>query len=78
MVPPHHISLNKGGKTSVGGVVDCNRNGTTIIPLKPPPPTLTLTNHVPIIIHMGVMYIIVSHSTRNNSKTNHKPPINVC
>jgi hypothetical protein len=58
--------------------MDRNNNATTIIPLKPPLQTLTLTNHVPIVIHMGVMYIIVSHSIWNNSKTNHKPPINVC
>jgi hypothetical protein len=77
MVPPHHILLNKGEKTSVGGVVDRIKNGTTIIPLKLPPPTLTLTNHVPIVIHMGVMYVIVSHSIQSNSKTNHKPQINV-
>jgi hypothetical protein len=32
----------------------------TLIKFKPPPPTLTLTNHVSIVKFVGMMWIIVS------------------
>ncbi len=33
--------------------------------------TLTLNNHVPIVIHMHMMQIIVSHYIKNYSRANH-------
>jgi hypothetical protein len=48
----HHILLSKGEK-NVGSVMDHIKSGVTFTHLKSQPPTLTLTNHVPICI--GVM-----------------------
>ncbi len=39
-----------------------------LIHLKPPPPTLTLTNHVPIVKFMGMMKIIISPYIWNSHK----------
>jgi hypothetical protein len=39
-----------------------------LIHLKPPPPTLTLTNHVPIVKFMGMMKIIISPYIWNYDK----------
>jgi hypothetical protein len=50
----HRILLNKGGK-NVGGVVDHIKSEITLTHLKSQPPTLTLTNHVSIVICMGMM-----------------------
>jgi hypothetical protein len=63
MVVPHPISWNKVEKTNVGGVVDFIRRRTIPIHHKPQLPTLILASHVPIIMHMGMMPIIVSHFT---------------
>ncbi len=35
-------------------------------------PTLIPINHVPIVMHMGMMSIIASHLTQNYNKVNHK------
>jgi hypothetical protein len=48
-----------GEKTNVRSVVECIRNGIVLIPFTPPPSTLT--NHVPITIHLDMMQIFVSH-----------------
>jgi hypothetical protein len=63
MVVPHPILWNKVEKTNVGGVVDLIRRRTIPIHHKPQLPTLILASHVPIIMHMGMMPIIVSHFT---------------
>ncbi len=48
-----------------------------IIPIHHMPqlPTLIPTNHVPIIMHMGMMLIIASHFTQNYGKAKHKIPM---
>jgi hypothetical protein len=38
-------------------------------------PTLIPTNHVPIVMHMGMMSIIVLHFTQNYCKANYKIPM---
>jgi hypothetical protein len=67
MVVSHPIQWNKVEKTSVGGVVGFTRR---IIPIHHMPQLSTLipTNHVPIVIHMGMMSIIVLHFTQNYDK----------
>jgi hypothetical protein len=72
MVLIHHTPLNKGEKTSVGGVMEHIENKIVLIPFKPPLPTLTLTNHVPIVIHMGMMQIIISYCIQNFGRPDHK------
>jgi hypothetical protein len=56
------IQQNKVEKKNVG-VVGFIRK--TIVPIhhKPQLPTLIPTNHVPIVMHMGMMPIIASHFT---------------
>ncbi len=46
-----------------------------LIHLKPPPPTLTLTNHIPIMKFMGLMKIVISPYIWNYDKANHKQPM---
>jgi hypothetical protein len=38
-------------------------------------PTLILTSHVPIVMHMGMMTIIAPHFTQNYNKVNQRPPM---
>jgi hypothetical protein len=52
---PHHILLNREEKKNVADVVGFIKSMIALIHLKPPPPTLNLTNHVPIIKFMGMM-----------------------
>jgi hypothetical protein len=59
-------------KTNVGSVVAFTRRKIIPIHHKPQLPTLIPTNHVPIVMHMGMMSIIVSHFTHNYDKVNHK------
>jgi hypothetical protein len=60
-------------KTNVEGVVGHIKNKIVSAQLKPSPPTLILTNHLPIITHMDMMWIIVSHYIRSCDMANHKP-----
>jgi hypothetical protein len=62
--------LCKGEKASVRSVVECIGNGIALIPFTPPPSTLT--NHVPITIHMDMMQILVSHYIQSYNKVSHK------
>ncbi len=49
------------------------RKMTIPIHHKPQFPTLILASHVPIVMHMGMMLIIVSHDfTQNYGKANHR------
>jgi hypothetical protein len=50
----HHILLSREEKKNVGDVGFIKRT-IALIHLKPPLPTLNLTNHVPIIKFMGMM-----------------------
>jgi hypothetical protein len=74
VVVPHPIQWNKVEKTSVGGVVGFTRR---IIPIHHMPQLSTLipTNHVPIVIHMGMMLIIILHFTQNYDKAINITPI---
>jgi hypothetical protein len=64
----YYIQLNKMEKTNVEGVVGHIKNKIVSTHLKPSPPTIILTNHLPILTHMDMMWIIVSHYMAN-----HKP-----
>jgi hypothetical protein len=50
----HHIPLNKVERKVFGDVVGLIRKIIVPIHLKPPPPTVTLANHVPIIKFVGM------------------------
>jgi hypothetical protein len=62
-------------RTKVGGVVGLIRRNIVPIHHKPQFPTLILISHVPIVMHMGMMLIIVSHFTQNYGKANHRIPM---
>jgi hypothetical protein len=62
-------------RTNVGGVVGFIRRKIVLIHHKPQLPTLIPTNHVPIVMHMGMMPIIASHFTQNYGKASHKTPM---
>jgi len=51
----HHILQIKVEKTSGRGVLGFIRKMFSLIHLKPPPPTLTLVYHIPIVNFMGMM-----------------------
>jgi hypothetical protein len=51
----HHILSSREEKKNVGDVVGFIERVIVLIHLKPPPPTLNLTNHVPIIKFMVMM-----------------------
>jgi hypothetical protein len=59
-------------KTNVEGVVGHIKNKIVSTHLKPSLPTLILTNHLPIITHMDMMWIIVSHYIQSCDMANHK------
>jgi hypothetical protein len=50
----HHIPLNKVERKVFGDVVGLIRKIIVPIHLKPPPPSVTLANHVPIIKFVGM------------------------
>jgi hypothetical protein len=60
-------------KTIFEGVVGHIKNKIVSTQLKPSPPTLFLTNHLPIITHVDMMWIIVSHYIWSCDMANHKP-----
>jgi hypothetical protein len=64
-------------RTSVRGVVGLTRRRTVPIHHKPQLPALIPANHVPIVVHMGMMLIIASHFTYNYNKANHQTPMPV-
>lgn len=68
----HIISVKKGGKTNVRGVVGHIGRRIVLILLMPPLLTVILANHVNIVMHLGMMQIIVSHSIHNCGKVNPK------
>jgi hypothetical protein len=70
---PYYIPLNKMEKTNVEGVVGHIKKKIVSTQLKPSPPTLILTNHLPTITHMDMMSIIVSRYIQSCDMTNHKP-----
>jgi hypothetical protein len=72
---PHFIQWNKVDKTSVGGVVDLTRRRIVPIPHMTQLSTLIPANHVPIVMHMGMMLIIASHFTQNYDKAGHRTPM---
>jgi hypothetical protein len=51
----HHILQIKVEKTSGKGVLGFIKKTFSLIHLKPPPPTLTLVYHIPIVNFMGMM-----------------------
>jgi hypothetical protein len=51
----YYIQLNKMEKTNVEGVVGHIKNKIISTHLKPSPPTIILTNHLPILTHMDMM-----------------------
>ncbi len=51
------------------------RNEIVPIHFKSQPPTITLANHVHIVIHMDMMQIIVSNCIQSNGKLNIKQPM---
>jgi hypothetical protein len=55
MVFLHHIPLNKEGRENVGDVVGFTIRKIALIHFKLTTPTLILTNHVSIIMCMGMM-----------------------
>jgi hypothetical protein len=59
-------------KKNVGGVVGLTRRRIVPIHHKPQLPTLIPPNHVPIVMHMGMILIIASHFTQNYGKANHR------
>jgi len=69
---------SSGGSTSystkqgVRGVVGLTRRKIDPIHHMPQPPTLIPTDHVLIVMHMGMMLIIASHFTRNYGWVNHR------
>jgi hypothetical protein len=63
---PYYIPSKKMEKTNVEGVVGHIKNKIVLTQLKLSPPTLILTNHLPIITHMDMMSIIVSHYSRTS------------
>jgi hypothetical protein len=75
-VIPHFIQQNKVEKKNVG-VVSFTRKTIVQIHHKPQLPTLIPTNHVPIVMHMGMMPIIASHFTYNYGKVNYKTLISL-
>jgi hypothetical protein len=75
VVPPHHILLNREKKTTIGSLVCHIKNEIALIHFKPQPPALTLAKHVPIVIHMYMIYIIVSYCIQNYGMPNHKWPM---
>lgn len=59
MMPPHHLLVNKGEKINVKSCGGPHwKWDFTSIPLKPSPPTLTLTNNVP---HCNIYVRDVDH-----------------
>jgi hypothetical protein len=62
-------------KKIVEGVVGFTRKMIIPIHHKPQLPTLILVRHVPIVMHMGMMLIIVSHFTHNYGKASHRTPM---
>jgi hypothetical protein len=75
VVPPHHILLNREEKTIIGSLVCHIKNEIALIHFKPQTLTLTLVEHVPIVIHMGMIYIIAPYCIQNYGKANHKWPM---
>jgi hypothetical protein len=75
VVVPHLIQQNRVERKTVGGVVGLTRRKTIPIHHKPQLPTLIPTNHVRIVMHMGMMLIIASHFTQNYGKANHRTPM---
>jgi hypothetical protein len=65
MVSPYFIHQNKVERTNVRSVVGFKKRKTVPIHHKPQPPTLIPTNHVSIVMHMGMMPIIASQFTQN-------------
>jgi hypothetical protein len=64
-------------KRNVAGVVGLTRRNIIPIYHKLQLPTPILVNHVPIVMHMGMVLIIASHFTHNNNKANHKTPMSI-
>jgi len=62
-------------KTIVAGEGDFIRNKIVPIHHKSQPPTLILATHVPIIMHMGMMLITVSHFIMSCSRASHRTPM---
>jgi hypothetical protein len=54
--------------TTFEGERDFIRNKIVPVHHKPQPPTLIVATHVPIIMHMGMMSIIISHTIKSYSK----------
>ncbi len=75
VVPPHHILLNMEEKTTIGSLVCDIKNEIALIHFKPQVPTLTLAKRVPIVIHIGMIYIIAPYCIHNYGKANHKWPM---
>jgi hypothetical protein len=74
-VVPHPIQQNKVERTNIKSVVGLTRRRIVPIHHKPQLPTLIPTNHVPIVMHMGMMLIIASDFTHNYNKANHRTPM---
>jgi len=74
VVIPHIIQQNKVKKTRVGGVVGLIRKNVPIHQ-RSQLSTLIPTNHVPIVMHMGMMLIIILHFIHNYCKANYKIPM---
>ncbi len=70
----NHIQYNKVIKINVKGALGLVRR-ITLIHHKSQPLTLTLTNHVPIVVHMGMIMIITSHFTQSYNMANHIIPM---
>jgi hypothetical protein len=64
-------------RTNVGGVVGLIRRRIIPIHHKSQLATIIPTNHVPIVMHMGMMPIIISHFTQSYGKANHRTPMSV-
>jgi hypothetical protein len=66
---------NKGTCQNVGSVMGFIEKKIALIHHKPLLLNLIPTNHVPIIILVGMMQIIDSHHISNYDKVNHRPPM---
>ncbi len=62
-------------KTTVASEGDFITNKIVPIHHKPQPPTLILATHVPIIMHIGMMSITISHFIKSYNRANHKTPM---
>ncbi len=57
--------------------MDLIRKMIVLIHRKPQLPTLILNNFVPIVMHMDMMSITISHFTHNYGEVSHKTPMQI-